>query len=468
MARNRTYDELAVGDSASFSRVVSANDLVVFAHASGNLNPMHVPELDGDGDGTPEAYAPSMWVGSLFSALLGNRLPGSGTLYRSQTLRFHRRAQIGDTLTATVAVARKLAEGVVAFDCSVVDQAGEVVVEGEAEVFAPTRSIETPEAELPELMVRRYERFERLLAACEPLPALATAVVAPEDEKSLLGALLGRRHGLIEPVLVGARARIEAIAAEHGADLSGLEVVDVPEHGAAAARAIALVHEGRVAAVMKGHLHTHELLAHVAKRDGGLRTTRRISHAFVIDTPGLDSLLMVTDAAINISPSLEDKVDIVQNAIDLALAIGMCEPRVGILSAVETVNPKIPSTLDAAVLAKMAERGQIRGGLVDGPLAMDNAIDVEAARTKGVTSLVAGRAQVLVTPNLESGNMLAKDLAFVAHAETAGLVLGAQVPVMLTSRADDEDSRLASCALAVAYEHWKRTGDAVAVPEEGA
>jgi phosphate butyryltransferase len=209
---------------------------------------------------------------------------------------------------------------------------------------------------------------------------------------------------------------------------------------------------------MKGYLHSDELLAQITKREGGLRTTRRLSHIFVMDVPGLPHPLIVTDAAINISPDLEAKVDIVQNAIDMARAVGMAQPRVGVLSAVETVNTKIPSTVDAAVLSKMADRGQIKGGIVDGPLAMDNAIDIDAAKTKGIVSLVAGKAQVLVAPNLEAGNMMAKELTFIAHAAAAGLVLGAKVPIMLTSRADDEKSRLVSCALAQLYDAWKRTG----------
>jgi phosphate butyryltransferase len=283
-------------------------------------------------------------------------------------------------------------------------------------------------------------------------------VAVPEDDASLGGALMAWRQGLIVPILVGDAGRIHEVARGLGETLDGLEIVDVAEHVAAAGRTVALVNEGRAAAIMKGHLHTGDLLAQVTKRDGGLRGTRRLSHVFVMDVPGLPHPLLVSDAGINISPDLEAKVDIVQNAIDMARAIGMAQPRVGVLSAVETVNTKIPSTVDAAVLSKMAERGQIKGGIVDGPLAMDNAIDLQAAQTKGIVSLVAGKAQVLVAPNLEAGNMMAKELTFIAHAAAAGLVLGARVPIMLTSRADDEKSRLVSCALAQLYDVWKRTG----------
>ena len=275
---------------------------------------------------------------------------------------------------------------------------------------------------------------------------------------SLGGALMARDAGLLNPIFIGARKKIEAVARSINADIDGVPIHEEADHRSAAARAVSMVHEGLARAIMKGHIHSDELLGQVAKRDGGLRTGRRISHAFVMDVPGQEHLLLVSDAAINIAPDLEAKVDITQNAIDLARALGLETPRVGILSAVETVNPKIPSTLDAAIIAKMADRGQITGGIVDGPLAMDNAMDIEAAKTKGITSLVAGRAEVLIAPNLEAGNMLAKELTFVAHAEAAGLVLGAKVPVMLTSRADDEHSRLVSCAVALLYEHWRAGG----------
>jgi phosphate butyryltransferase len=262
---------------------------------------------------------------------------------------------------------------------------------------------------------------------------------------------------LIVPILIGDAVRIRTAAAELGVEIASFELIDVADHREACAQAVAWVQGGRATAIMKGNVHSDELLAEIVKKDG-LRTHRRVSHVFAIDVPTLDHLLFISDAAINIAPDLTTKVDIAQNAIDLARACGVEQPRVGVLSAVETVNPSIPSTLDAAILSKMAERGQIKGGIVDGPLAMDNAIDVGAARTKGIASLVAGRADVLVVPNLEAGNMLAKELTFVARAEAAGLVVGARAPVMLTSRADNERARLGSCALALLYEHWRRTG----------
>ncbi len=447
---NTTWSELEIGAEAKISRLCLADDLFVFAHASGNLNPMHLPGEDGDGDGIKDAAAtvPSMWLASLISAVLGNILPGPGTLYRSQTLKFLARAHAGEEVIARVRLISKGPENTAVFSTRVERPDGTLLVDGQAEVTAPTNKITFDSKNVPGLTVQKHVHFDRLLALAEPLPPLVTAVVIPEEANALKGALLARDHTLITPILIGNAARIREVAAEIGASLDGLEAIDIPEHGAAAARAVALFHEGRVRAIMKGHLHTDELLAHVVKKDGGLRTSRRLSHVFVMDVPGLDHLLLVSDAAINIAPDLEAKVDITQNAIDLARALGVEVPKVGVLSAVETVNPKIPSTLDAAILSKMAERGQIRGGIVDGPLAMDNAMDVEAARTKGITSLVAGHADILIVPNLEAGNMLAKELTFVAHAEAGGLVMGAQCPVILTSRADDDKARLASCAIA--------------------
>jgi phosphate butyryltransferase len=461
MRSNKTFAELAIGDAASIARVVTPNDLIVFAHASGNLNPRNLPDPTPENGEAPTA--PSMWIGSLFSAVLGNVLPGPGTLYVSQTLRFHARAHVGDALTVSVRVEELRPPGSVVLQTRVT-RGEELIADGIAEVVAPTARQLIDEMDLPELTVQHHSQVERLLAACRDLPPMATAIVVPEEENALLGALAGARENLIVPILIGDVEKIRAVAANCGANLAGVAMENAPSHDAAAARAVEMVHQGKATAVMKGHLHTDELLKHVVKSQGGLRIGRRISHVFVMDAPSLRQLMLVTDAAINIAPGLEEKVDIVQNAIDLAIALGIARPKVGILSAVETVNPKIQSTLDAAILSKMAERGQIRGGDVDGPLAMDNAISLSAAKTKGLTSLVAGRADILVAPNLEAGNILAKELTYAAQAEGAGLVLGAKVPVLLTSRADDERSRLFSCAVAVLYAHWLRTGRSAVEP----
>ncbi len=458
------FDELQPGQTASLSRICTDNDLVVFAHASGNLNPLHLPGLAQRLTGA-RPVAPAMWGGSLFSALLGNVLPGPGTAYLAQSLRFHAPVHTGDHLIATVTVRAKGDDLRVDLDCHLTRDDGTLIADGVAEVRAPATRLSAAEVMLPGLALHKRGKFERLLRACDGVAPMPTAVVMPTDANSLGGAWEAARHRLIDPILVGPEARIRALAEEIGWDLHDIRILATPDEHNAPARAVALVHEGAVAAVMKGNIHSDEVLKHVTKAEGGLRAGRRISHAFVLDVPGREGLLLISDAAINIAPDLMTKADIVQNAIDLARALGFALPKVGVLSAVETVNPAIPSTLDAAILSKMAERGQITGGVVDGPLAMDNAVDVEAARTKGLAGLVAGHADVLIAPNLEAGNMLAKQLVFLSNADTGGLVVGARAPVMLTSRADDEHARLMSAVLAVLYSHWKATGTSLVQAE---
>ncbi|MEJ1158386.1 bifunctional enoyl-CoA hydratase/phosphate acetyltransferase [Prosthecomicrobium sp. N25] len=456
LIRNTTWDDLRVGAWAALDRVCTPQDLLLFAHVSGNLNPLVVPS-DGEPK-DPTVVAPSMWVGSIISSVLGNVLPGPGTLYRMQTLRFSRRVAIGERLMVMVTCVAKGDCPKAVFETLVVDAEGATVCEGLAEVDAPTVPVAMPARELPHFHLDHKDHFARLLAAAKARPAMPTAVVCPDDRNALGGALLARDEGLIEPVLIGDLEAIRRAAAERGTDLAGIRLVAAEDHRDAARRAVAMAAAGEVAAIMKGNLHSDELLAEVVRKDAGLRGTRRLSHVFVMSVPSLDHPLFISDAALNIAPDLVTKVDIVQNAIDLAIACGVERPRVGVLAAVETVNVNMPSTLDAAALSKMAERGQIRGGLVDGPLAMDNAVDLEAARTKGIASLVAGRADVLVVPNLEAGNMLAKELTFVARADAAGLVVGARVPIILTSRADNDRARVASCALAQLHDAWRRSG----------
>ena len=300
---------------------------------------------------------------------------------------------------------------------------------------------------------RQHEKYERLIAAAKTLPPLATAVVYPCDETSLKGAVEAAEAGLIKPILVGPKDKIRGVAQTFSLDLGGLEVIDVPHSHAAAEKAVELVRTGNAELLMKGSLHTDELLAEVVKRDTGIRTERRISHVFVMDVPGHPHTLFITDAAVNIAPDLMAKRDIIQNAIDLYAGLGLGVPKVAILSAVETVTTSIPSTIEAGALCKMADRGQITGGELDGPLAFDNAISPEAARIKGIKSPVAGQAQILVVPDLEAGNMLAKNLTFLSNADAAGIVLGARVPIILTSRADNVRTRMASCAVAVLLRH---------------
>ena len=299
-------------------------------------------------------------------------------------------------------------------------------------------------------------KYERLIARAKQVPAVATVVVHPCDETSLRGPIEAAEAGIIVPILVGPIAKISGVARAHGLNIDRFEIVDVPHSEAAAAKGVELIHQAKGELLMKGSLHTDELMREVASSKTGLRTARRISHVFIMDVPTYSETLFITDAAINIFPDLEAKRDIIQNVIDLFTQVGLGSPRVAILSAVETVTPKIPSTIDAAALCKMAERGQITGGVLDGPLAFDNAIDLEAAKIKGIKSEVAGRAQILVVPDLEAGNMLAKNLTFLAKADAAGIVLGARVPIILTSRANSVRSRTASCAAAVLYADARR------------
>ena len=453
--RNRTFDEIAIGDSASIERTLSTEDIELFAVLSGDVNPQH---LDADYAASTRfqgVIAHGMLGGALISAVLGTRLPGPGTIYLGQTLKFLAPVRVGDRLHISVTVSsRDEVKKRLKLDCTCVNQDGITVVSGEAEVVAPTERIERLRTTLPEVhFTAGNDGLRRLLEHVRPLGALRVAVVHPCDALSLAGALDARDAGLIEPVLVAPRARLMAVAEENGFDITGIAIEDVPHSHAAAARAVELVTLGQVQALMKGSLHTDELMTAVVASQGGLRTKRRVSHCYLMQTPAYPRPFIITDAAINIAPTLEHKADIVRNAIDLAHAIGVAEPRVAILAAVETVNAAMPATLDAAALCKMADRGQITGGLLDGPLAFDNAVSIAAARTKGIVSEVAGRADILVVPDLESGNMLAKQLEFLGDAATAGIVLGARVPIVLTSRADARDTRLASCAVAVLLAH---------------
>jgi len=448
---NRTFDELKVGDTASLVHTLTREDVELFAVMSGDVNPAHVDETYAKSDMFHHVVAHGMWSGALISTVLGTQLPGPGTIYLGQTLRFTHPVGLGDTVTVTVKVAEKKEKGHrLVLDCLATNQRGETVITGTAEVIAPVEKVSRPRAVLPD--VRLFEKgrqYQRLIEMAHGLDPIRTAVVHPVDALSLVGAIEAAREKLIVPVLVGPDAKIRAAAQQAGIDLSPYELVATEHSTAAAAQAVAMARAGKVEALMKGALHTDELMHAVVDGEQGLRTARRISHVFVIDARGYPRPLFITDAAINISPTLEDKRDIVQNAIDLAHALGIAAPKVAILSAVETVTSKIRSTLDAAALCKMAGRGQITGGIVDGPLAFDNAISEEAAKAKGIASPVAGHADIFVVPDLEAGNMLAKQLEYLAEAQVAGIVLGARVPIILTSRADKTLARLGSCAIAL-------------------
>ncbi|WP_347311812.1 bifunctional enoyl-CoA hydratase/phosphate acetyltransferase [Defluviimonas sp. SAOS-178_SWC] len=457
---NRTFDEIRIGDTAQIVRTLKPEDIELFAVMSGDVNPAHVDEEYAHSDMFHKVIAHGMWGGALISAVLGTELPGPGTIYLDQNLKFRHPVGIGDTVEVRVTVAAKdAARKQLTLDCRCTNQKGEIVIEGQAVVIAPTEKVRRPRAVLPEVHLHEQgARYRDLLAATHDLPPVRMAVVHPCDALSLTGALEAASQGMVVPILVGPHDKIVAVAKDAGQNLDGVEIVDAPHSHAAAERAVALVREGKADVLMKGKLHTDELMAPVVDRDTGLRTERRISHIFALDVPHYPKPLFVTDAAINIFPDLDTKRDIVQNAIDLAHALGIARPKVAILSAVETVYPKIPSTIEAAALCKMLDRGQLTGGIIDGPLAFDNAVSRTAAEAKGIRSEVAGDADILVVPDLEAGNMIAKQLIYLAGAESAGIALGARVPIVLTSRADGVMSRLASCAMAQLYTAYRAKG----------
>jgi phosphotransacetylase/acyl dehydratase len=448
---NRTFDELKVGETASLARTLTYKDIELFAIMSGDVNPSHVDEAFAKSDMFHKIVAHGMWGGALISTVLGTQMPGPGTIYLNQSLHFGGPVGLGDTITVTLKVAEKKPEKHhVILDCQAVNQHGQIVISGIAEVIAPTEKISRPRIIMPEVELRERGRFHRkLVEMTQGLAPIRTAVLHPVDTVSLLGAIEATRTQLIVPLLIGPEAKIRAAAARAQLDISPYELISTEHSEAAAVLSVAMARAGKVEALMKGALHTDELMRAVVDADQGLRTARRISHVFVIDAPGYPRPLFVTDAAINVYPTLDDKRDIVQNAIELAHALGIAMPKVAILAAVETVTTKLRSTLDAAALCKMADRGQITGGIIDGPLAFDNAVSVEAAKTKGIVSPVAGQADIFVVPDVEAGNMLAKQLEYLADAEIAGIVLGARVPIILTSRADEALARQCSCAIAL-------------------
>lgn len=445
---NRSWDEMTIGESASATRVCKPSDIELFGVVSGDLNPNHYgAEEGGFPNGRPIAH--SMWISSLFSAVMGNELPGPGTVLRGQEFTYINPLVVGDTVTVDVSVLEKIPPSEVLLGLKATNSVGQVILEGKARVTAPLVKQTSATPHLHEVALhRRRHVFHDLIERAKSGPAITVSVCHPCDQVSLEGPLDAAKLGLMVPILVGPEQRIRAVAEENGFDLTGIRIVDAIHSHDSAAKSVALCRSGEAQALMKGSLHTDEMMHEVAARDTGLRTARRISHVFIFDVPTYPRMLMVTDAAINIYPTLEDKADIAQNAIDLAHVLGVASPKVAILSAVETVYPKITSTIEAAALCKMADRGQITGGVLDGPLAFDNAISVEAAKIKKIVSPVAGVADILLVPDLEAGNMLAKQLSYLAEADAAGIVLGARVPIILTSRADSVESRLASSAVA--------------------
>lgn len=454
---NVTFDEIRSGASATMSRTLSQTDIEVLALVSGDVDPFHVVENGTAVVRQDTSTTEAAGAEAIIAAVLGTQLPGPGMRIVRENLQFRGRMSVGDKLTATVTAKEKCAErSEVLFACTCVNEAGEELVTGTVTVAAPTRRVVYAEVAPPELTLRRGDAFAQLFKACEGLSAVSCAVVHPCDRDSLLGAIEAAQRGLIMPVLIGPEDKIKAVAQAGGIDIGAYEIVGVPHSHAAAAKAVELARLGEVQALMKGSLHTDELLGAVVPSATGLRTARRMSHVFVMDVPAYPRMLLISDAAINIYPKLDEKVDIVQNAIDLAHVLNIEKPNVAILSAVETVTSKIQSTIEAAALCKMAERGQITGALLDGPLAFDNAISLQAAQAKKINSPVAGQADILIVPDLEAGNMLAKQLCYLAGAEAAGIVMGTSIPIVLTSRSDSVRTRLASTAVLVLVANARR------------
>ncbi len=456
---NVVFNDIRVGDSAEMTVTLKQSQIDVAAMVSGDLDAFYVKGKNVEDSRSDPRRAEAAGAEALLSLLLGTRLPGPGTKIVNRNLSFAGDFAVGDTLTAKATVLEKQENGhQVLFDCCCTNQSGLQLVSGTVRVEAPTARLTYENFSPPKVELRWGDPIAKLIQSCRGFDPIPCAVVHPCSEDSLMGAVEAAQEGLIIPVLVGPEDRIRKLAEAAHIDLSPYRIVSTAHSHASAEKAVELARAGEVEALMKGSLHTDEFMGAIVPSSAGLRTSRRISHATVMAVPTYPKAFMITDAAINISPTLEVKTDIVQNAIDLAHALGVGTPKVAILSAVETINPKIPTTLDAAALCKMADRGQITGGILDGPLAFDNAISAQAAQTKGIRSPVSGEVDILLAPDLESGNMLFKQLAYLGGAEGAGIVLGTRIPVVLTSRADSVRTRLASVAVMVRVAHARRSG----------
>jgi phosphotransacetylase/acyl dehydratase len=445
---SKTYEDIAIGDSASTEHVLTTEDAMAFASISGFHSVLKTDELIERAGGIPPT-GPNMWCASLISGLFSMNIPGPGCTLTNVSLNFHARIHVGDRILVKVQVTGKEdATKNVIFDCEASNGAGTSIFSGTARLLAPPKKQRWSTLPVPELIVHDpHRRYRGMVARATSRPPVRTAIVWPCESVSLSGAIQAFKDRLIIPVLVGSESKIREIAELAELDLRSIEIVDCPESSRSAEKAVELARMGEVQMLMKGALHTDELMRAVVSRDGGMRTGRRISHVFALDVPSYHKMLFVTDAAVNIQPDLETKISILQNAIDMMVALEIPNPKVALLSAVESVTPAIPSTLDAAALCKMVDRGQITGAIVDGPLAFDNAISGEAAKIKKIDSPVAGDPDLLMVPNLEAGNILFKELQYLAGALAAGVVVGAKVPIVLTSRADGELARMASCAL---------------------
>ena len=459
---NVTFDELQIGQKAELNRTLTQDDINLFAAMSGDVNPAHMDPDFAKSDIFHKIVGHGMWSGALISTLLGTVLPGPGTIYLEQDIQFKKPLHIGDKLTISISVREKFPENkIVHFDCCGLNQNGETIVEGLATVIAPSQKIRVHRTELPQVRFTNDDQhFNNIIKSCQTLDPIITAVIHPVTADILEAVSDSEKANLIVPILIGPIKKIKSAALEAKIDLSRWEIIDTEHSDAAAEKGASLAAAGKVDAIMKGSLHTNELMSAIVNPCSGLRTEYRISHVYVMNVPTYHKPLLITDAAINIAPNAAAKADICQNAINLWHVLYGHErkPKVAILAAIEEVNPKMQATVDAAVLCKMADRNQITGGLLDGPLAFDNAINKQAAITKNIRSEVAGDADILLVPEIESGNILAKQLSFLNNADAAGIVLGARVPIILPSRADSLKTRLLSCAVAMKMSAARKSG----------
>jgi phosphate acetyltransferase len=447
---NRTYDEIKAGDTATLTRTLRPEDIQLFAIMSGDVNPAHVDPEYAHSSMFHEVIAHGMWGAALISTVLGTEFPGPGTIYISQTLKFSRPVKVGDQITIKITCKQKFDHNKhIVFDCLCTNQDNLKVIAGEAEVLAPTEKVKRERFELPEFTISdRWGRYKKLLARATGLPA-ATAVFAhPIHAESLQSAATAAESGFLRPVLVGPEKEIRELARQNNIDLLRCRLVDAPHGRMAVARAVEMARSGEADLIVQGGVTTADFMARLVAHDG-LRTVRRLSHVLYIDVPNYPRPIIISDMMVNIEPTLEDKVDIVQNAIEFAHILGIPEPKVAILAGIDTVTPKMRATVDAAALCKMADRGQIAGAVLDGPLGIDNALSIVAARSAHLKSAVAGQADVLIAPDLEAGNMLAKQLEHLSDAISGGVVLGGRVPIVLANRNDSIEGRVASLVLAL-------------------
>ena len=448
---NRTFDEINVGDIATLKRTLTEQDIMLFAVMSGDINPAHVDPEYATSSRFREVIGHGMWTGALISTVLGTDFPGPGTIYLSQSLRFRRPVKVGDTILIKVTAKEKDAsKGKVVLDTECTNQDGEIVVSGAAEVIAPKEKVSRPAIYLPAVHLDDKEtRFREIMGRVKArnLPPAAAAIVFPTDPASLKGALAAAEQGIITPILIGAERLIREVAEASSIKLGKLAFEPAANPQEAIATAIRLARAGRAGGIMKGNVSTEDLITQIVSPSKGLRTGRRLSHVHALDVPNYPKPLFITDSMINIAPDLAEKREICQNAIDLAHWLGIPAPKVALLAAVETINAKMPATWHAATLCKMAERGQIVGGILDGPLTLNDAVSLKSSEFTGIRSAVAGKADILLAPDLESGNMIAQQLVSLSDALSAGIVLGAQVPIALTGPGDGLHSWLASAAL---------------------